>query len=366
MHAGRAARLRTAIFVVLTLTASTAVTACGGGSGSDGGPVTVGIALPTKKQTRWIADGQNMVKQFEAKGYKTDLQFADDNVDTQVEQIQKMVDAGDKVLVIGAVDGFELGEVLQQAHRAGVKVIAYDRLLLGTGNVDYYASFNNDKVGQLQADYIVDKLGLKQHPDNTYNLEIFAGDTDDNNAQFFFNGAMNVLQPYIKNGQLVIKSDQARLSQVATLKWDADIATETMTTRLHNYYKSATVDAILAPNDGLARGVIKSLKADGYGTDSKPMPVITGQDAEVESVQAIIDGDQSMTVYKDTRKLAARAVEMAGAVLSGAKPEINNDTDYDNGNKVVPAYLLTPVSVDKSNYKKLLVDSHYIKTSDLK
>ncbi|MDX3071395.1 multiple monosaccharide ABC transporter substrate-binding protein [Streptomyces sp. NPDC088354] len=366
MHAGRAARLRTAIFVVLTLTASTAAAGCGGQSGSDGGAVRVGIALPTRAQTRWIADGQNMVKQFKAKGYETDLQFAGDNVDTQVDQVQKMIDEGDKVLVIGAVDGFELGEVLQQAHRAGIKVIAYDRLLLGTSNVDYYASFNNDKVGQLQADYIVDKLGLKQHPDSTFTLEIFAGDTDDNNAQFFFNGAMNVLQPYIKSGRLVIKSGQSRLSQVATLKWDAAIATETMTTRLKNYYRSATVDAVLAPNDGIARGVIDALKKDGYGKDGKPMPVITGQDAEVDSVKEIIKGDQSMTVYKDTRKLAARAVEMAGAVLSGAKPEINNDTDYDNGNKVVPAYLLTPVSVDKGNYKKLLVDSGYIKTSDLK
>lgn len=366
MHAGRAARLRTAIFVVLTLTASTAATGCGGQSGSDGGAVKVGIALPTTKQTRWIEDGKNMEKKFKAKGYETDLQFAEDDVDRQVDQIQKMVDEGDKVLIIGAVDGFELGEVLQKAHRAGVKVIAYDRLLLGTSYVDYYASFDNKKVGELQAEYIVQKLGLEANPDRTYNLELFAGDTDDNNARYFFDGAWGVLKEYINSGQLEIKSKQTRISQVSTLKWDADIATETMTTRLHKYYGSGTVDAVLAPNDGIARGVITALKDDKYGTDAKPMPVITGQDAEVDSVKEIISGEQSMTVYKDTRELAARAVLMAGAVLSGTKPEINNHKDYDNGNKFVPAYLLPPVSVDKTNYKKVLVDSGYIETSDLK
>ncbi|MEU1620143.1 multiple monosaccharide ABC transporter substrate-binding protein [Streptomyces sp. NPDC005722] len=367
MHAGGAARLRTVTLAVLTLSLTAAVTGCGNDSGGQGGEVTVGIALPTTKQTRWINDGDNMEKLFKEQGYKTDKQYAEDSVDKQVEQVEEMIDRGDKLLIIGAVDGFELGDALQKAARAGVKVIAYDRLLLGSSNVDYYASFDNYKVGKLQADYIVQKLGLKKGGNaGPYNLEVFAGDANDNNVQGFFNGAMDTLDEFIKDGQLVVKSDQTRLSQVTIFKWEADIATETMTTRLRDHYKGgSTVDAVLAPNDGIARGVIKSLKADGYGSTAKPMPVITGQDAEVDSVKEIIAGEQSMTVYKDTRKLAAVAVKMAQDILSGKKPEVNNNKDNDNGNKVVPAYLLPPVGVDKSNYKKLLVDSGYIKASDL-
>lgn len=365
MHAGRTARLRTVSLVVLTFSLTAAATGCGGDSGGQGGEVTVGIALPTKKQTRWIADGDNMSKLFKAQGYKTDLQYADDKVNTQVDQVEAMIDRGDKLLIIGAVDGFELGDALQKASRAGVKVIAYDRLLLGSSNVDYYASFNNAQVGTIQGEYIERKLGLKSG-NGPYNLEVFAGDPDDNNASFFFKGAMDVLQKYIDKGQLVVKSDQTRLSQVATFHWDAAIATETMATRLRNHYKgSSTVDAVLAPNDGIARGVIQALKTGGYGTTAKPMPVITGQDAEVDSVKEIIKGDQSMTVYKDTRKLAARAVQMAQDILGGRQPEINDKDTYDNGNKIVPSYLISPVGVDKGNYQKLLVKSGYINASDL-
>ncbi|MFF7674355.1 multiple monosaccharide ABC transporter substrate-binding protein [Actinacidiphila glaucinigra] len=367
MHAGGAARLRTVTLAVLTLSLTAAATGCGNDSGGQSGEVTVGIALPTTKQTRWIADGNNMEKLFKEQGYKTDKQYAEDSVEKQVEQVEAMIDRGDKLLIIGAVDGFELGDALQKASRAGVKVIAYDRLLLGSSNVDYYASFNNYKVGELQARYIIDKLGLKKGGNaGPYNLELFAGDANDNNVRGFFSGAMDTLNPFIEDGQLEVPSKQTRLSQVTTFKWQADIAQETMTTRLNDFYKgSSTVDAILAPNDGIARGLIKALKKDDYGTTARPMPIITGQDAETESVNEIIAGEQSMTVYKDTRKLAEVAVKMAQDILSGKQPEINDKTGNDNGNKVVPAYLLAPVSVDKSNYKKLLVDSGYIKASDL-
>ncbi|MDX3093403.1 sugar ABC transporter substrate-binding protein [Streptomyces sp. ME01-24h] len=367
MHAGGAARLRTVTLAVLTLSLTAAATGCGNDADGQGGEATVGIALPTRAQTRWINDGDNMVKLFKDQGYKTDLQYAADSVDKQVAQVEEMIDRGDKVLIIGAVDGFELGDALQKAARAGVKVIAYDRLLLGSSNVDYYASFNNYQVGQLQAKYIIDELKLKKggHA-GPYNLEVFAGDANDNNVQGFFKGAMDTLYEYIKDGQLVVKSDQTRLSQVTIFHWDGAIATETMTTRLKDYYKGgSTVDAVLAPNDGIARGVITALRSKGYGTGSKPMPVVTGQDAEVESVQEIIKGDQSMTVYKDTRKLAAVAVKMAQDLLNNKRPEVNDTETNDNGNKIVPAYLLAPVAVDKSNYKKLLVDSGYIKASDI-
>ncbi|MET9875317.1 sugar-binding protein [Actinacidiphila glaucinigra] len=367
MHAGGAARLRTVTLAVLTLSLTAAATGCGNDSGGQGGEVTVGIALPTRKQTRWIADGNNMEKLFKEQGYKTDKQYADDSVDKQVEQVEEMIDRGDKLLIIGAVDGFELGDALQKAARAGVKVIAYDRLLLGSSNVDYYASFDNYAVGKLQARYIIDKLGLKKGGNaGPYNIELFAGDANDNNVRGFFSGAMDQLDEFIKDGQLEVPSQQMRLSQVTTYKWQAEIARETMTTRLDDFYKGgSTVDAVLAPNDGIARGLIEALKKHDYGTAAKPMPIITGQDAETESVNEIIAGEQSMTVYKDTRKLAEVAVKMAQDILSGKQPEINNREGNDNGNKVVPAYLLAPVSVDKSNYKKLLVDSGYIKASDL-
>lgn len=366
MHAGGAARLRTSTLVVLALSLTVAATGCSNDAGQ-GGQVTVGIALPTRAQTRWINDGENMVKLFKDQGYATDLQYAADSVDKQVDQVEDMIARGDKVLIIGAVDGFELGDALQKAARAGVKVIAYDRLLLGSSNVDYYASFNNYRVGQLQAKYIIDELGLKKGGNaGPYNIELFAGDANDNNVQGFFKGAMDTLYEYIKDGQLVVKSDQTRLSQVTIFKWDGEIAAETMATRLKDYYKgSSTVDAVLAPNDGIARGVIKALKGKGYGTSAKPMPIVTGQDAEIESVREIVKGDQSMTVYKDTRKLAAVAAKMAEDLITNKRPEVNDTETNDNGNKIVPAYLLDPVGVDKSNYKKVLVDSGYIKAADL-
>ncbi|SNS28304.1 substrate-binding domain-containing protein [Actinacidiphila glaucinigra] len=368
MHAGGAARLRTVTLAVLTLSLTAAATGCGNDSGGQSGEVKVGIALPTTKQTRWVSDGDNMKALFKKQGYKADVQYAEDSVDEQIKQVEKMIDSGDKLLIIGAVDGFELGDALQKASRAGVKVIAYDRLLLGSSNVDYYASFNNYKVGELQAQYIIDKLGLKKGGNaGPYNIELFAGDANDNNVRGFFAGAMDTLSDFIADGQLQVPSDQKRLSQVTTYKWQAEIANETMTTRLGDFYKSSTVDAVLAPNDGIARGIIDALKKDHYGTAGKPMPIVTGQDAEIDSVNEIIAGDQSMTVYKDTRKLAEVAVKMAQDILSGKRPETNSDNNdsNDNGNKVVPAYLLAPVSVDKSNYKKLLVDSGYIKASDL-
>ncbi|MFJ5220777.1 multiple monosaccharide ABC transporter substrate-binding protein [Streptomyces sp. NPDC088354] len=351
------------VAIVLPLLAASAV-ACGDDSAGNR-EVSVGIAMPNKLQTRWADDAQNMTNSLESKGYTVDVKYAADDVNLQVDQIQGMVDAGEKVIIIGAVDGYELGEVLKNAARKGVKIIAYDRLLLGSSNVDYYASFDNYKVGQLQAEYIVDKLGLKEGK-GPFNLEIFAGDPDDNNAVFFYNGSMAVLKPWIDKGLLVLRSGNRRITQVTTWHWDGEVAHETMITRLHRYFRSATLDAVLAPNDGIARGVIQALRADGYGSDDKDMPIITGQDAEVDSIKEIIKGEQSMTVYKDTRRLAAVAVDMSDAIIAGKTPKVTDNKQYDNGSKVVPAYLLAPVAVDKSNYKKLLIDSGYINPSDLK
>jgi putative multiple sugar transport system substrate-binding protein len=371
MRHARAAQLRlmTAVTTVLVLGAATA--ACGGASSNSsrsapgGKGSTVGMAMPTKTSLRWIVDGQAMVKQFAAKGYKTDLRYANNDIDTQVDQIHQMIARGDKLLIISAIDGTALGEVLLEARDAGVKVIAYDRLILASNDVSYYASFDNFKVGQLQAQYIVDKLGLKNGK-GPFNIELFAGSPDDNNTQFFFNGSMNVLQKYIDNKQLVIGSGQKRLTQVNTLRWDPGIAQARMKDLLATSYGSEHIDAILSPNDAISLGIIATLKADGYGTPAKPLPVITGQDADAASVKSIIAGEQSETVYKDNRKLARVAVQMGDAILTGGKPEINDTKQYDNGNKIVPAYLLPPVSVDKTNYKKELIDTGFLTAADLK
>lgn len=368
MRTRRAALASIAGAACLALTLS----ACGqsgeGGSKQDKGSAkggTIGIAMPTKSSERWIADGKNVVKDLQAKGYKTKLVYGEDDPDQQVSQIENLITQGVKGLIVAAIDNKSLNNVLQQAADAKIPVIAYDRLILGTKNVDYYASFDNEKVGQLQANYIVQKLGLDKGK-GPFNIELFAGSNDDNNTKYFFNGAMSVLQPYIDKKKLVVKSGQTKLTQVTTLRWDGATAQKRMEDILTSTYSSAKVDAVLSPYDGISIGILAALKSDGYGSGSKAIPVITGQDAELASVKSIIAGQQTQTAYKDTRKLADVAAGMVDDVLKGKKPQVNDTKTYDNGTKVVPAYLLQPVSVDKTNYTKELVDTGYYTAGELK
>ncbi|ACS57430.1 MULTISPECIES: multiple monosaccharide ABC transporter substrate-binding protein [Rhizobium] len=326
---------------------------------------TVGIAMPTKASARWIDDGNNIVKQLQAAGYGTDLQYGDDDIPNQLSQIENMVTKGAKVLVIASIDGTTLSDVLQKAHDAGIKVIAYDRLIRDSGNVDYYATFDNFQVGVLQAGSIVDGLGLKDGK-GPFNIELFGGSPDDNNAFFFYDGAMSVLQPYIDSGKLVVKSGQTGMDKVGTLRWDPATAQARMDNLLSANYTDAKVDAVLSPYDGLSIGIISSLKGVGYGTAAQPLPIVTGQDAEIPSVKSIIAGEQHSTIFKDTRELAKVTVAMVDAVMSGKDPEVNDTKTYDNGVKVVPSYLLKPVAVDKTNYKQILVDSGYYSEDKLK
>ncbi|PWC61007.1 sugar ABC transporter substrate-binding protein [Azospirillum sp. TSH7] len=326
---------------------------------------TVGIAMPTKSSARWIDDGNNMVKYFQEKGYKTDLQYAEDDIPNQLAQIENMVTKNDKVLVIAAIDGTTLTDVLQKAAEQGVKVIAYDRLIRNSPNVDYYATFDNFQVGVLQASYIEKALGLKDGK-GPFNIELFGGSPDDNNAYFFYNGAMSVLQPYIDSGKLKVQSGQIGMDKVSTLRWDGAVAQARMDNLLSAYYGDKKLDAVLSPYDGLSIGIISSLKGVGYGTPQQPMPVVTGQDAEVPSVKSILAGEQRSTVFKDTRELAKVTVGMVDDLLAGRKPQVNDTKTYDNGKKVVPSYLLKPVSVDASNWKQILVDSGYYKESQIK
>ena len=325
----------------------------------------IGISMPNKTSTRWISDGETMAKLFTDMGYTADLQYADDDIPNQLAQIENMITKKVKVLVIAAIDGTTLSNALQKAADAGIKVIAYDRLIKGSKNVDYYATFDNFQVGVLQAGSIADKLGLKQGK-GPFNIELFGGSPDDNNAFFFYDGAMSVLKPYIDGGKLVVRSKQTGMDKVGTLRWDGAVAQARMDNLLSAFYGNARVDAVLSPYDGLSIGILSSLKGVGYGTPKQPIPIVSGQDAEVASVKSMLRGEQSSTVFKDTRELAKVTVGMIDAMLSGKQPEINDTKTYNNGVKVVPSYLLKPVSVDVSNWKPVLIDSGYYKEAQIK
>jgi len=319
---------------------------------------TIGISMPTKSSARWIADGDNMVKVFTELGYGTDLQYAEDDIPNQLAQIENMVTKGVKVLVIAAIDGTTLSAILQQAHDSGIKVIAYDRLIRDSGNVDYYATFDNFQVGVIQASAIVDGLGLKDGK-GPFNIELFGGSPDDNNAFFFYDGAMSVLQPYIDSKKLVVQSGQMGMDKVGTLRWDGAVAQARMDNLLSAFYGDKRVDAVLSPYDGLSIGILSSLKGVGYGGADQPMPIVTGQDAEVPSIKSMIAGEQYSTVFKDTRELAKVTANMVDAVLAGKEVPVNDTKTYNNGVKVVPSYLLKPVSVGRDNWKEILIGSGY-------
>ncbi|WP_346233165.1 multiple monosaccharide ABC transporter substrate-binding protein [Parafrigoribacterium mesophilum] len=344
-----------------------------GTNGADGAGQggLIGVAMPTKSSERWIKDGDNIKKQLEAAGYKVDLQYAEDKIPRQVDQIENMITKGAEVLIIASIDGTTLTNVLQEAADQDIPVIAYDRLINGTKNVSYYASFDNFKVGVQQGTSLLTGLGVVDADGKDLgvtgplNVELFAGSPDDNNAGFFFRGAMSVLQPYIDKGVLVVKSGQTDFTKVATLRWDGELAQSRMEDLLTKSYSDGSqVQGVLAPYDGLSRGIISALTDAGYKVGDD-FPIITGQDAELDSVKAIVSGEQYSTIFKDTRDLAKVAVSMAQAVLTGSKPEINNTKDYDNGKKVVPSFLLEPVVVTKDNIKTALVDVGYYKQSDI-
>lgn len=326
----------------------------------------IGVAMPTQSLQRWNQDGANMKAQLEAKGYTVDLQYANNDVNVQDQQIENMITKGCKVLVIASIDGTTLSQTLQKAADAGIKVIAYDRLIMQTKNVDYYATFDNFKVGVIQGQYIEKKLGLKTKK-GPFHIELFAGSPDDNNATFFFNGAMSILNPYIKAGKLIVTSKQTAFTKIAIQGWDSAKAQARMDNLITaNYAKSTKLDVVLSPNDSLAIGIVASLKNAGYGTAKKPYPVLTGQDCDKPNVLAMINKQQSMSIFKDTRTLATKVVEMVDSLLSGKQAPVNDTKTYNNGVKVVPSFLCTPVYADATNYKKILVDSGYYKASDLK
>ncbi|WP_241036960.1 multiple monosaccharide ABC transporter substrate-binding protein [Blastococcus litoris] len=360
----------TAASAVLALT----LAACGGeGAGSnsdtsnaDPEDLSIGVSMPTQTSERWIADGNSVKEQLEDEGYEVELQYANDDIPTQSQQVDQMITQGVDALIIAAIDGTALSSQLQAAADANIPVISYDRLIRDSENVDFYVSFDNFKVGVAQANALLTGLGIanEENPGGTatgpFNIELFAGSLDDNNAFFFFDGAMSVLQPLIDDGTLVVKSGQTTIEQAATLRWQQETAQKRMEDLLTSSYNDGSiVNGVLSPYDGLSRGIITALQNAGYGSAEKPMPVVTGQDAEIASVKLIADGVQSSTIFKDTRLLAEQAVIAAKAFLEGDEPEANDTETYDNGVKVVPSYLLPVVTVFADDIQKELVDTGY-------
>lgn len=349
--------------ILLMLFVVSFLTGCSTNSASN---KLIGVAMPTKTVSRWIRDGDNIKKQLEAKGYNVTLRYADYDVDTQISQIGEMIDEGCRVLAIAAVDCESLADVLEKAAQKKVTVIAYDRLILNTPNVDYYGTFDNYEVGVIQSQYIESTFGLKDGKGPIY-MELFSGPLDDSCTIEYYEGQMSILKPYIDSGKIIIKSGQTDLESTVIPEWESDNAEARMKELLDKYYSDGTEpDALLATNDTLALGIISALRQAGYDGAKKPFPVVTGQDCDKENVKAIIGGEQSMSVFIDTRALSARVVDLIDDIMVGKKPTVTNSSRYNNGAKVVPASMCVPVYTDKDNYVDVLIKSGYYTEEDVK
>lgn len=345
--------------LVAIMALSLALTGCGGGSSEEGGEEggkLVGVAMPTQSSERWINDGANMKEKLEALGYEVDLQYAEDDVQAQVSQIENMIAKGAACLVVASIDSQALVNVLAQAKEAGIPVIAYDRLLMDTDAVSYYASFDNEGVGTAIGQYIEEKAGLATATE-PQTIEFFMGSPDDNNAVLLHKGVMGVLQKYLDNGMLVCKSGRTSFEDTCILRWSQETAQQNCENFLSGFYADEDLDIACSAFDGFSYGIKAALEGAGYTAEN--WPLITGQDAEVMAVKNIIAGTQTQSIFKDTGLLADKCVTMVQAVLEGTEPEINDTETYNNNVLVVPSYLCTPVSVDADNYQEVVIDSGY-------
>lgn len=342
---------------------------------ANGEKIKIGVSMPTQTAERWIADGEAVKKGLEEAGYEVDLQFANNDIPTQTQQIDQMITTGSKVLIIAAIDGSSLSAQLDNAGAQGIPVLAYDRLIRESEHVTHYVSFDNYKVGVAQANALLFGMGVtdkdgkkKDDAKKGLNIEVFAGALDDNNAHFFFNGAMDTLKPFVEDGTVVIKSGQNTIEKVAIERWEQNNAQKRMEDLLTANYGGGTeaLAGVLSPYDGISRGIIIALQSAGYGQGDKAFPVVTGQDAEIASVKLIDDGVQHSTIFKNTNTLAKQAVKAVDQMAKGEKPEVNDEKTYDNGKKVVPSYLLEVETVYKDDIKKALIDSGYYTEEQVK
>jgi putative multiple sugar transport system substrate-binding protein len=322
--------------------------------------VDVGLSMPTLALQRWVVDGLALVRALDQLGYSSELQFANNDVPSQIAQIDAMLQKGVKLLIIGPIDGNTLGPILKKAAAQNVKVISYDRLIRNTPHIDYYATFDNFQVGVQQGTEIIKRLKLDENK-GSFNIELFAGSPDDNNALFFYDGAMSVLKPYLDKGQLVVGSGQIGMDTVSTKAWSGATARIRFEKILEKVYAKQKLHAVLSPNDGISLELLAALRKGGYGPGGLPFPVVGGQDADVQSVRSIIRQEQSFTIFKDTRELARVTASMAQAILTNKKPQINDEKTYNNGEKVIQSYLLKPVMVDINNWRDTLLKSGYYK-----
>jgi len=353
---------RKIIFIMLLALALSLFSSCGIANQNK----LIGVSMPSKEQQRWTQDGDNIKKQLQAKGYKVEVRNAEGSIETQLTQVQQLIDSNCAVIVITAIDGESFTEVLKNAEKKKITVISYDRLIMNTPTMDYYLTFDNVEVGVIQAEYIVDALGLKEGK-GPITLEIFSGALDDSTTPDYYEGQMSILKPFIDSGKVIIKSGQTSLNETATFDWSGEVAADRLEGILKEYYSDGTrLDAVLSTYDGMSIEMIKTLKAAGYGTAANPLPVVTGQDCDIASVVSIMNGEQAMSVFVDTRTLAARTVEMIDDILVGNKPAINDSTRYHNGVKYVPAAICSPLLVDIENYREVLIDSGYYKESALR
>ncbi len=316
----------------------------------------IGVAMPTQSSERWIKDGDNMKEKLEALGYEVDLQYAEDDVQMQVSQIENMIASGSQCLVIAAVDAGALTTVEAQAKEAGIPIIAYDRLLMDTDAVSYYASFDNEGVGTAIGEYVktAKDLDAAREAGESYTIEFFMGSPDDNNAVLLHKGVMGVLQEYLDDGTLVCKTGRTSFEDTCILRWSQETAQQWCENYLTGFYADEDLDIACTAFDGFAYGVKAALQGAGYTADN--WPLITGQDAELMACKNILDGTQTASIFKNTSLLADKCVTMVEAVMKGAEPEINDTTTYDNNVVVVPSYLCTPISVDKDNLQEVVVE----------
>lgn len=356
--------IRKILVLVIAFASLMSILALGGCSKASG-KKKIGVSMPTQSLQRWNQDGAYLKEKLEKAGYEVELQYANNEITQQVSQIENMITSKCEVLIIAAVDGDSLVNVLADAKEEGIPVIAYDRLIMKTDAVSYYATFDNYMVGTIQGEFIESALDLKNAA-GPFNMEVFAGSPDDNNARFFYQGAYDVLSPYIDAGKLVVVSGQKDFETCAIPAWEAETAQNRMDDLLTAHYATGTqLDVVLSPNDSIAIGIANALDNSDY-TPGEDWPIITGQDCDIPNMKNIIAGKQSMSIFKDTRTLADQTVAMVNAIVDKKEVPVNDTETYDNGIKVVPTYLCTPVFGDINNYQELLIDSGYYTEDQLK